>query len=110
MKLSDFLFKDIQLKYGKILYLDIDIDLEKKFEEQNWSYKEDMLQIGFGNHYIIDIGWLPEHEASGNFILTVVKDFDWYKPLVRKKIRSIVNLKKNLEVEINKLEHILSNE
>lgn len=109
MKLTDFLFEDIQLKYGKILYMDIDIDLKKNFEEQEWSYKEDMLQIGFGKHYIIDVGWLPEHEKNGNFILTVVKDFDWNNPLVRKKVKSFIKLKKSLEIEINKLERIFSN-
>ena len=104
MKLSDFLLKDINLKYGKILYLDIDIDIEKKFEEQQWSYKEDMLQIGFGENYIIDIGWSPDHEKKGNFILLVVKDFNWYEPIVEKKIKTFIDLKKNLENEINTLE------
>jgi hypothetical protein len=104
MKLSDFLLRDIPLRHGKILYLDIDIDLEKKFEEQKWSYKEDMLQIGFDDLYTIDVGWSPEHEKNGNFILTVVKDFDWHEPLIRKKIKSFQSLKKNLEDEIIKLE------
>ena len=94
MKLIDFLFENIRLKYGKILYSDInDIDLERRFEEQKWSYKEDMLQIGFADQYIIDIGWFPEHKLGGKFILTVVKSFDWYNPLVRKKIKSIQNKK-----------------
>lgn len=109
MKLGDFLLKDIQFKYGKILYLDMGIDLKKKFNEQCWSYKEDMLQIGFGNNYIIDIGWIPGREENGNFILTVVKDFNWHKPLIRKKIKSFIDLKENLEIEVNKLELIFSN-
>lgn len=109
MKLIDFLFENIRLKYGKIIYSDInDIDLKRTFQEQKWSYKEDMLQIGFADQYIIDIGWFPEHKSSGKFILTVVKNFDWYNPVVRKKIKSIQNLKKNLEIEVNRLEHTFS--
>lgn len=108
MKLSDFLLQKITLKYGKILYLDIDIDLEENFEDQKWSYKEDMLQIGFENIYIIDIGWTPEHESTGHFILTVVKDYNWHEPLVKIKIKNFKDLKRNLEIEVNKLETILS--
>lgn len=107
MKLSDFLFKDMHLKNGEILYLEMDIDLKKKFEEQHWSYKEDMLQIGYRNSYIIDVGWIPEHDEKGSFILTVIKDFNWDEPLVRKKIKDIHDLKKNLEIENSKLEHKL---
>lgn len=103
MQLSDFLFTDIKLRNDKILYLDIDIDLEKKFEEQLWSYKEDMLQIGYGD-YILDVGWLPEHDEKGSFILIVIKDFNWDKPVVTKKIKDIYDLKKNLEIEHSKLE------
>lgn len=106
MKLSNFLLENITLTYGKILYLDMDIDLKKNFEEQKWSYKEDMLQIGFDDTFTIDVGWTPEHESNGHFVLTVVKNYNWYKPLVRTKIKNFDDLKKNLEIEVNKLEKI----
>ena len=96
---SDFL-KDINLKKSKITYDDFDIDPNLSFEQQKWSFKEDILQLKFDN-YTIDIGWYPEFNPKGFFKIVAIKDYNWDNPLYSKKIRSLKTMKKHLQEAID---------
>lgn len=101
---SNFL-KNIRLKNVKIAYDDFDICPEKSFEEQKWSFKEDILQLTMGNNYIVDVGWYPEHSPCGFFRIEVIKNFDWEYPLFEKKCKDIMVLKNYLQEAIDFVNH-----
>lgn len=57
----------LDLKNGNVTYNDFDIDPALSFEEQVWSFKEDLLQIFFNNQYCIYVGWYPDFNQDGLF-------------------------------------------
>ncbi|MFA6066011.1 MAG: hypothetical protein WC707_02400 [Candidatus Babeliaceae bacterium] len=96
---SDFL-KDIDLKKYKVTYDDFYIDPIRSFEQQKWSFKEDILQLEFDD-YTIDVGWYPEFNPNGYFKIRVIKDYDWDNPLYNKKTHSLKTMKKYLQEAID---------
>ena len=90
--LSDFYKKYAHLITFNDLKL---IDLTISFSEQHWSFKEDLLQIKYQD-IVIDVGWYPEFEIDGNFGIKVVKNANWYPPLVEKEAKHLVELEKIL--------------
>jgi len=89
---KDFL-KDIDLKDGKVVYYDFEINFNLPFENQKWSFKEDLIQIHFNEgKYIIDVGWYPEFNEKGSFVISVINDYDWNNPIFEKNGKSVDHL------------------
>lgn len=77
----------INLYGGKITYNDLDnINLDEPLENQRYKLDQDLLQIKYGEEYIIDIGWYPDFSLDGSFIIQIIEDYDWDDPLLRKKV------------------------
>lgn len=94
INLKDSILKDINLKDGNVTYYDFEIDFNLPFEDQKWSFKEDLIQILYGEgKYIIDVGWYPEFEPSGYFAIVAIKDYEWDAPIFEKKCKDIKQLK-----------------
>lgn len=102
MSLSKTFIDSLNIYNGNLTYNDFDIDEKIPFKEQKWSYKMDIMQIEFGPRYTLDVGWYPEFDPTGYFLVRGIKDFDWLRPIAKKKCRSLVSLKKAIE-EIAKL-------
>jgi len=49
-------------------------DLWDEYELEDLS--QDLLQIQFANGYAIDVGWYPEHDPNGTFVVTVFEN-EW---------------------------------
>lgn len=97
--------ESLNLQGGIVEYNDFDIDENLNFYNQRWSHKEDILQIRFGDSYLIDVGWYPEFNPEGHFIVEAIKNEDWENPIGRIKTRSLDKLKVGIEKlaqEINK--------
>lgn len=99
--LKSLFLKDIDLKSGIVTYNDFEIDSNVSFEQQKWSFKEDILQIDFNKKYLIDIGWYPEFDSAGFFAVEVIENFDWSNPIFEKKCKDVASLKKHLQEAIN---------
>jgi hypothetical protein len=59
--LNQLILEGIMLKNGKVTYNDCEIDPDLPFEDQEWSFKEDILQIKFDtaeSAYTVDVGIL----------------------------------------------------
>ena len=82
---------------GMVTYYDFDIDESISFEEQKYSYKEDILQIKFGDRFILDVGWYPEFESQGNFLISAIQDNDWMDPVLKTKCYTLEDLMKAIE-------------
>ncbi len=103
MKKSECFIQNIDMRGGIVTYNDFDIDESKPFDQQKYSYKEDMLQVTFGDRFILDVGWLPEHDPKGYFVTQVVQDYDWMNPISRVKSYSLDELKQAIEAGIVKI-------
>jgi len=72
------------------------------------SFKEDILQIEFGKRFILDVGWLPEHNPKGFFIIRAIKDCDWQNPLLKEKCRTFKDLKLAMEKAVKLINSLRS--
>lgn len=88
----------------KIEYNVFKIDDKKPLKEQIWELNEDILQATYidseGNNYLLDIGWYPEFNVRGHFIIYIIKNYDWENPLVKQGC-TISNFRSSLQKCIN---------
>lgn len=80
------MLNNIDFGVGSIVYNEFHIDFEKKLDEQEDSLTEDLLQVKYPNNYLIDLGWYPECNSKGNFVLNVIYNYDWEKPVLKKVV------------------------
>lgn len=99
--------QNINFGQGKVVLNDLDLKENKSFEEQVWSLKEDILQVEYGQDYVLDLGFYPEFDIEkGIFILVIIKSQYWNEPIFEKSTRSIKQLYTYLNEAINILKNI----
>jgi len=86
----------------KVIY-DKFIDLNKSICEQEMQLTEDMFQAEW-NDYIIDIGWKPEIDCSGEFVTYLVKNANWDEPIFVSKTKNIQQLLVDVAYCISKID------
>lgn len=90
-------FKNLDFKLGKITFDEFNIDLSIPFKEQTYNLNQDLFQVEYENGYIINIGWLPDNNANGRFILRVYNIENCEDPIYRKETRNFVQLEQYLQ-------------
>ncbi|MDF7680262.1 hypothetical protein PT300_06480 [Enterobacteriaceae bacterium ESL0689] len=79
-----FLDKVYQLDNVASVYDELStLDFTKSIYEQVNKLDEDLFQLSFTNGNIVDIGWYPGFEESGEFIVQVISDENWDEPTFR---------------------------
>ena len=88
------LFKDYYFKPGVIIFNNYDISVNEELNEENSSLTEDMLQVEFKNDIILDVGW---YSATKCFVVFVIKQYDWEKPMLRLEAYTYEDLENSLD-------------
>ena len=88
--------KTIDFKSGEITYNELHIDFSLPFSEQEKSLTEDLLLVEYENGYMIDLGWYPEFDEKGKFVLQLINNGNWEKPIYKKKSRKWTHIRKAL--------------
>ncbi|MFZ7173016.1 hypothetical protein [Avibacterium paragallinarum] len=83
-----------------VTFNDFIFDEKKTIEEQINNLKEDLYQASFKNN-LIDIGWYPSFDKNGRFVISIIKDFNWEKPIFEFKTRNINELIKVIEDKVS---------
>lgn len=83
---------NIDFKSGEIVYNEFNIVFSKPLAEQEELLLEDLLQIQYRDNIILDVGWYPEFDISGNFLVQIIKNQDWSTPVFKKACQNIENL------------------
>ncbi len=86
---------------GTIVYDDFNIDFTKSITTQADSLKEDLLQISFAENMILDLGWYPEYNIRGKFVLQIIKNYDWENPIYKETINYSSDIYKKINDAIN---------
>lgn len=90
-------------------FFDVDVVLDSKGKIVNWEcFKEDLLNISKiksvennwvidENYYYIDLGWYPDSDPKGEYILRIINGFDdnvttKYSSKNRFEIQYVINL------------------
>lgn len=105
---SNFL-SDIDLKSGILEYDSFEIDPKAHFADQRFFFTEDLIQIAFGEKFCLDVGYYPASNPNGFFMVEVILNEDWEKPVYQKKCKSLEEMKKCLQ-EATDLADSLSHE
>lgn len=67
-------------------FTEYDISLHDKKDISELT--EDLLQLYNGGFNLtVDLGWYPESDTKGSYILILVKDYNWEKPLEKVRTR-----------------------
>jgi len=93
---------DLQWKSGVVTFWDLDeLNLSESIESQVEILKEDLMQVQYGDT-VLDLGWHPDFNSQGQFLLSVVKSRDWENPIWQVRFRELSQLtpKLNQGVEI----------
>ncbi len=97
MKNKDKFIENLNILDGVVSYNGFDIDKDIPFADQWYNYTEDILQIKYGDRFLLDVGWYPEHDPKGKFSIVAVVDQDWMNPLLKTKCSTLDELKKAIE-------------
>lgn len=76
--------KNFDFISGEIVYDEFNIDFSKPLEEQLDCLSEDLIQVKYEKGYLLDLGWYPEYETKGNFIIYIIKNRNWDKPIYKR--------------------------
>lgn len=81
-------------KTGTVVFWDLDaIDESRPPVDQTEHLKEDLAQIEYPAGIILDVGWYPEFAATGNFVVCVVQQGEWDRPLFQQHAFTTEDLK-----------------
>lgn len=88
---------------GKVTYNVFNIDFNKPFADQLEELNEDLIQIKYGDDYLLDIGWYPEGNENGKIVIQVIYMFQWEKPIIREEVSSLNALLNCIKKIVNSL-------
>ncbi|MDE6469586.1 MAG: hypothetical protein K2L19_01005 [Eubacterium sp.] len=83
-------------KGGEIVYDEFHTDFSLPFSEQIDCLSEDLVQAVYVEDYILDIGWYPECNPHGAFVIKLVKYYNWDNPFFKAICRSESELINNI--------------
>lgn len=83
-------------KSGSVVYNEYHIDFSRALSKQLDHLTEDLLQVKYDNGYLLDVGWYPEYDFNGTFVVQVVKDENWELPIYYAKCVSEENININI--------------
>lgn len=98
------MFKEYNFSPGIVTFNNYDIDVCDKLDYDNINLTEDMLQVEFGDELVLDVGW---YSAIDKFIVYVIKNCDWEKPVLKIQSDSYVDLKASLDQAMSLIRELL---
>lgn len=82
---------------GSVVYWDMDqVNEEQPPQHQSEQLKEDLVQIEYPNGVLLDIGWYPSFDPSGEFIVSVIRNGNWELPLFRAAAKDFQSLRQQI--------------
>jgi len=82
---------------GVVTHWDLDeLDLQRDILAQLDLFKEDLAQVCYENRVCLNLGWYPEFQQHGRFVLMVAKSEDWENPILYLESRTAAKLVEDL--------------
>lgn len=94
---------------GTVTHDDLSLLRDDAVAKQTELLKEDMLQVEFAGGLLLDVGWYPEFDASGDFRINVVKNHDWCRPVITLTAHETAELIEQLNIAQNAINGELRN-
>jgi hypothetical protein len=91
--ISSFI-QSLHITDGKIIRDNLNIDESVSLKDQINLLHNKLLEIEWNNRFLLNVGWHPEKDLDGSFIVQVIKDRDWGDPVFRIKCCTVASLKR----------------
>lgn len=85
--------KSFDYKSGIILYEDFWLVQSIPLSQQIEHLHEDLFLVKYGENYLMDLGWYPEHDINGSFLLQIIFKEHWDKPILYSRCKTVSELK-----------------
>ena len=76
------------------------LDSQVPLAEQSDKLTEDLAQVLFGEHTLVDVGWYPEFSKDGSFVVVTVRNGNWEEPIFKASCRTIEALRDAIRIAI----------
>lgn len=73
--------QDNIFKFGTLIYNEFHINFDIPYSLQIENLNEDLLQVDFAGKYLLDLGWYPESDPDGEFVILLLQDNNWSMPI-----------------------------
>ncbi len=97
---SNYLYA-IDIKSGVLEYDSFEIAPEIPFDDQKFFFTEDLIQIEFGEALCVDVGYYPATKPDGSFMIRIIRNEDWTKPIYKQRCKTLEEMKKYLQEAID---------
>jgi hypothetical protein len=85
-------FEEVDWESGEVVFWDLgSLDPSRPLVDQVEDLKEDLVQVRYGL-VTLDVGWYPEFSSEGEFVVRVVRDANWDKPLLVESSKTVDGL------------------
>jgi len=85
---------EFELSGGEVTHWSLDeIDADVALSEQLDNLREDLAQIQFPSTGLVDVGWYPECNPEGLFVVVLIQNGDWEHPSLRREVSTLPALK-----------------
>jgi hypothetical protein len=87
------MFEEKLFEPGEIIFNGFDEEILENFDPDSDLLTEDMLQVKYSNNLTLDVGW---YIGLDRFIIYIVKDSDWERPIEKRLCKDVESLRLNL--------------
>lgn len=83
---------------GKVVHWNADaINVLYPLDSQVDELQEDLVQVQYPDSITLDVGWYPEFDPKGKFIVAVVRNQEWDSPLAQITCNTVRDLIVSIE-------------
>ena len=87
----------INWRGGVVTHWDLDeLEVQKDVFDQLDLFKEDLALVLYGSDVVLGLGWYPEFQPHGRFVVQVAVSEDWEKPVLHLEARDVAKLIEHL--------------
>jgi hypothetical protein len=91
--------QEIDWRSGRVVFWELDlVDASRPLADQLDGLKEDLAQVEYPGGIVLDVGWYPEFSKEGEFVVTLVKNADWDRPLMQHRCATINALQRSIDI------------
>ncbi|MCA9596053.1 MAG: hypothetical protein KC776_22215 [Myxococcales bacterium] len=83
---------DFAFGSGIVRYCDWRITPELPLQAQLAALKEDLIQVEYGDSVMVDVGWYPQGDPTGEFVVYVIAERKWNDPVAAFRASTVERL------------------
>jgi hypothetical protein len=87
----------IDFSPGRVVYEEFTMTDEQELGEQIDNLNEDLLQVEYAGGVLLDLGWYPAFNHTGQFQVRVIRNFTWDAPIFYAEVTKMDVLRSVLE-------------